>query len=334
MKHILSALNDASTAATELAAAAPLVLVVDDSLVDRRVAGALLTKKAGVRVAYACNGEAALESMGRETPDLVVTDMQMPEMDGLALVESVRTQYPHVPTILMTAHGSEDTALQALRRGAANYVPKRELARDLAGTVAHVLAMRRSLSEQTQAFAGCWSGTEFRFEMDNDDALISVVVAHLQHYAAPFCGRDPNEQVRVGVALHEALRNAMQHGNLELDSELRQDDSRKYYELLERRRGEEPYKSRRVHMTARESLYQAEYVIRDEGPGFDFQAVWRDPTDAAHLEKPTGRGLFLIRMFMDEVHFNAAGNEIRMVHCRTRSGGGTLPKTLDDAATT
>src|SRR5262249_19808846 len=74
-----------------------------------------------------------------------------------------------------------------------------------------------------------------------------------------------------------------------------------------------PYRSRRVHVTARESPAEAVYVIRDEGPGFDPSKL-PDPTDPANLERVTGRGLLLIRTFMDEVHHNPKGNEITMVN--------------------
>ena len=56
-------------------------------------------------------------------------------MDGLQLVQAIRSKYPGMPVILMTAHGSEDIAIQALQKGAASYVPKKSLARDLAETL-------------------------------------------------------------------------------------------------------------------------------------------------------------------------------------------------------
>src|SRR5262245_29566653 len=116
------------------------VLVVDDSAVDRTLAGKLLEKRpglteveraTGLSAVFAANGREALAQMERATPDLVLTDLQMPEMDGLQLVEAIKARFPHVPVILMTAHGNEDTAVHALRHGAASYVPKPNLARDL-----------------------------------------------------------------------------------------------------------------------------------------------------------------------------------------------------------
>src|SRR5229473_2959611 len=120
------------------------VLIVDDSAVDCKRAEKLLTKGSQLTVLSASNGRQALELMKDHQPDLIITDMQMPEMDGLQLVEEVRCKYPGIPVILMTAHGSEELAVQALQKGAASYVPKRNLARDLPDTVESVLGVSKA----------------------------------------------------------------------------------------------------------------------------------------------------------------------------------------------
>ena len=70
-------------------------------------------------------------------------------------------------------------------------------------------------------------------------------------------------------------------------------------------------------MTACETRTEATYVIRDEGRGFD-PAALSDPTSPQNLDRLTGRGLFLIRTFMDEVRHNDVGNEITLVKRRDR----------------
>lgn len=109
----------------------PTVLVVDDSPIDRLVVGRLIGKAGGWRVAYAVDGVEALEYIALTPPAIVLTDLQMPRMDGLALVEKVRAEFPRVPVVLITGHGSEEIAIAALRAGAASYVPKRNLADEL-----------------------------------------------------------------------------------------------------------------------------------------------------------------------------------------------------------
>ena len=103
------------------------VLVVDDSAVDRKLVGGLLDNMPGMEIAYAIHGADALAKMEQVLPDIVVTDLLMPEVDGLQLVTIVRQTYPHVPVILMTSQGTEEIAVQSLQRGAASYVPKRVL---------------------------------------------------------------------------------------------------------------------------------------------------------------------------------------------------------------
>lgn len=297
------------------------VLVVDDSPMDRRLSGSLLKKRAGMEPMYAENGVEALQTIARAMPEIVLTDLQMPEMDGLELVEAIRRDHPYLPVILMTAHGSEEIAVQALRRGAASYVAKRNLAAELVSTVENVLAVAR-LDRREQQLLSCLTATESHFELDNDVAKVPALVGHIEQSLGRMRLCDETGRIQVAVALREALVNAIVHGNLEVCSTLLDEDPSAFQALVERRRRESPYRDRRVYVTARETRTEATYVVRDEGPGFDPRDL-PDPTDLANLEKPSGRGLMLIRTFMDEVRHNEKGNEICMVmRCRSPESGG------------
>jgi CheY-like chemotaxis protein len=290
------------------------ILVVDDNAVDRHLAGSLIEKVPGWRAVYASNGREALAAIPREKPDLVLTDMVMPELDGLALVQEVRSNHPFVPVILMTAFGSEEIAIRALQKGAASYVPKANLVRDLHETVENVLAVAK-VDQNQQRLLECLTQSESHFLLDNDPGLIPALIGYLQANLSRMKLCDEIGRIRVSVALQEALINAIHHGNLEVGSDLRERDDKAYQALVEERRRSKQHRTRRVHVTARETPAEAVYVIRDEGPGFDPSRL-PDPTDPANLERVTGRGLLLIRTFMDEVHHNAAGNEITMVKRR------------------
>ncbi len=119
-------------------------------------------------------------------------------------------------------------------------------------------------------------------------------------------------RIRVGIALQEALTNALFHGNLEVSSSLRQEDERLFFDEAEARRRQEPYTSRRIRVIVHVDHLAATFIIGDEGPGFD-TSRFDQPIDHEGLVGIGGRGLLLIRMFMDEVVFNAAGNSITMV---------------------
>jgi len=291
-----------------------VILIVDDSALDRTRAGGLLKKGEGLSPIYASNGREALEVIARDAPDLVLSDLQMPEMDGLELVETIRSRFASLPVILMTAHGSEETAIQALRKGATNYVAKRNLARELVATVMSVLDLARADRGQQQIL-GRLTHTEASFVIENDLRFIPSLLVQLELSLARMQLCDPTGWLRVAVALRDALVNAIYHGNLELTSQLLEQDEARFIELAERRPHEPPYADRRVHVTARETRTEATYVIRDDGHGFDPSAL-PHPTAPENLDRPTGRGLFLIRTFMDEVRHNASGNEITMIKRR------------------
>jgi CheY-like chemotaxis protein/anti-sigma regulatory factor (Ser/Thr protein kinase) len=292
------------------------ILVVDDSDTDRHLVEDLLGEVPGFSAAHAVHGRQALEAIERQPPDLVLTDLQMPGMDGLELVREVRARHPRLPVILITAYGSEELAIRALREGAASYVPKRNLARDLLDTINSVLALASTAKDQ-QRILGCLTQTESRFLLDNDETLITPLVGYLEAdlRRQEFCSS--NGLLRLAIALREALINAIHHGNLEVPSEVLEKDQRAYCRLVEERRRQPPYRERRLHVTAKLTSTEATYVIADEGPGFDPSRL-PDPTDPTNLGKPGGRGLLLIRTFMDEVSHNAGGNQITMIKRRQR----------------
>jgi CheY-like chemotaxis protein len=299
----------------------PTVLVVDDSPIDRRLAGGLLEKRDDCTVHYAADGKEALRQMAGHLPDLVLTDLQMPEMDGLQLVAAIKSDYPLVPVVLMTAHGSEEVAAQALQRGAASYVPKRKLADDLAPTVQRILL--GSYADRGHSRLMHYLETsESVFVLPNDPALIHALVDHLQHLLRCLPLADETERLRVGVAVEEALTNACYHGNLGVGAALGQADRRAHEELAAKRRWEEPYRDRCIHLRARISRDEAVFVIRDEGPGFDVARLPPAGTlpDAEH---GAGRGVILMRTIMDEVRYNDAGNEVTLVKRRAPQ---TLPE--------
>jgi CheY-like chemotaxis protein len=283
------------------------ILVVDDSPIDRRLAAGLLAK-GGFETVLAENGFAALAAMDRDRPDLVVTDLAMPEMDGLFLVEAIRARHPDVPVILMTAQGSEDIAVRALQRGAASFVPKKELARALAATALSILSIRRADGGPTSSHRG---PAPARWEIGSDPAEIAPVVGSLESRLARSGLCDETGRIQVSVALREALANAILHGNLGLSSALKEDDAVAHDTLVRERRKESPYRERRVRVDVSETDDEMTFVVSDDGPGFD-PSTLPDPTDPANLERTTGRGLFLIRTFMDDVTHTDGGRTITM----------------------
>jgi CheY-like chemotaxis protein/anti-sigma regulatory factor (Ser/Thr protein kinase) len=293
----------------------PKILVVDDSSVDRMLVGGLLGKEPTWQIEFAVDGREGFDQLSDvdTTPDVIVTDLQMPRMDGLELVRQVRKSHPLIPIVLITSFGSEQIAVDALRAGATSYTPKTMLHTALIQTIKQVLEMAdrmRHIGAKNEAPSGHL--TRY-YVLENESSMIGPTIEVLQENLPSWSGRD---RLQIGMALDEALVNAMHHGNLEVDSSLRDgEDGTRYYEEIQARKNVEPYVNRRVRIEVEFSDKHICVQISDDGRGFDPGEV-PDPTAELNLHKVSGRGLFLIRSFMDQVAHNVAGNQITMTKLR------------------
>ena len=159
----------------------PNILVVDDSPVDRQIVGGLLESDPAIHVQYAQNGADALTIIEAGLPDVIVTDLQMPEVNGLELIKIVRRQYPQVPVILVTRQGSEQTAVEALKLGAASYGPKQAVGRSLWRTVRSVLQLAAEHKDRLRLMERL-TKSDCAFMIENDAGLISQLVGYLQDW--------------------------------------------------------------------------------------------------------------------------------------------------------
>ena len=154
--------------------------------------------------------------------------------------------------------------------------------------------------------------SEFVFVLPNDQERIAPVAEFLAAEAARVAACDSAEQMRISLALEEALANALYHGNLEIDSDTAGTEQMCRRDVALRRRCERPFRDRHIRVLATIARYSAVFVVRDEGRGFDPQRL-PDPTSEANLERCCGRGVFLMRSLMDCVIFNEIGNEVTMI---------------------
>jgi len=124
----------------------PRVLIVDDEANMRRVLEIMLARR-GYRTLAAADGLDAWEQLQEGGIDLVVTDLRMPRLDGIELLRRLRGAGLEVPLILMTAHGSLDSALEALRLGACDYLLRPFDVEALELAIDRVFAARRLLQQ-------------------------------------------------------------------------------------------------------------------------------------------------------------------------------------------
>jgi CheY-like chemotaxis protein len=290
------------------------ILVVDDSPVERKVAVGLLSAQPGWNVVEAGTADEALLTLDLCPLDLLITDLQMPGMGGLELLGQVKSRQPLLPVLVMSARGSEELAVTALQLGADSYITKRKLVDDLVRGVERLLNAVREGRKRHEALK-CIQATWTRLELECDLTRIAPIVKYLVDQCCQFGIAGDHDQVRLSVALEEALANAIIHGNLEVSSHLREEPDGSYERLIEQRRRELRYGGRIVRITCQIDRDEARICVRDEGPGFDVKAL-PDPRDPERLALASGRGVLLMRTFMDEVTYNGTGNEVTLTKRR------------------
>src|SRR5262249_18002746 len=150
--------------------------IVEDSPTQAHFIGHLLRGQS-FDVEFAGDGQQALAMIQAAPPEVVLTDLDMPRMNGLELVEAVRHSHPALPVGPMAAHGSEEIAALALRKGAASYVPKAYLEQDLPDTLRRVLALNEAARHQERALPFL-AQTSYRFVLDNDPAPLASIIAY------------------------------------------------------------------------------------------------------------------------------------------------------------
>ena len=124
----------------------PRILVVDDERVIREILADFLTME-GFSVQTAADGQDALASLSRGHFDLVLSDLKMPGVGGLELLAAIQEHTPHVVTVIMTGFGTVETAIDAMKRGAYDYILKPFKVEEVVRTIRRGLEKRKLQAE-------------------------------------------------------------------------------------------------------------------------------------------------------------------------------------------
>jgi len=125
------------------------IVLTDDHDLVRAGLKAMLSGMEDIKiVGEAANGREAVEVCGRVQPDLMLMDVRMPEMDGLAATREIKSRWPRVSVLILTVHENQDYLLEALKAGAAGYVLKDTPRTQLVDSVRSVLGGESSLDQK------------------------------------------------------------------------------------------------------------------------------------------------------------------------------------------
>lgn len=268
-------------------------------------------KSQGYDVRTAENGKTGFDAFREFAPDLVLSDIKMPVMDGLEMLEQIRRQNSDVIVVMTTAFGLEEYTIKALRLKANDYLRKPVRHEQLLPLLRKYAAV---VSNRTieQEIVGMIEFRQFRMTFDNRLSLVNRIVDRLvQETGAAL----PHKQ-RLGVhlGLVEILSNAIEHGNLGISYEEKTQalESEAGLERLYQERALDPRRgNRRVTVEFSMTPDAAEWIISDQGEGFDWRTM-PDPLADENLLEAHGRGILLARMQFNEFEFRGSGNTVRL----------------------
>lgn len=285
------------------------VLVVDSDR-DRAIAVADRARSQDWDVYIAIGADEALERLRTEPITALLADVSV--WTDEKLTAGITAQCPSLPVIVLarTDQAPEELVAQ-LQLGAMTYVPRDADGRRLTETIQSIvhLANRNPHRERVREFL---RAGEIELEIANDTSLIGLVVGYIQRILEDYGLTEQRERARVGLALAEALANAIIHGNLGISSALRNEAAEEYYHEIEARRNISPYKDRIVSLNMRFTQSSVTFAIRDQGKGFD-RSTLADPTAPENIMCITGRGILLMKSYCDAVSWNDKGNEVTLV---------------------
>ena len=186
------------------------ILIVDDEKMVRRFIRFLLERE-GYAVSEAGNGRVALERLQDKEIDLVVTDLRMPEMDGLTLLRKSRERYPHVSFMVLTGYGTVQSAVQAMKLGAVDFITKPCRLGDLENKIAAYFEERKEQGVRASSLPS-QPIRELREILSQGESLPDTMIEIMDLIQRTFQPADMeitvfDEQLRDGAAVfHEGSR--------------------------------------------------------------------------------------------------------------------------------
>jgi CheY-like chemotaxis protein/anti-sigma regulatory factor (Ser/Thr protein kinase) len=290
------------------AGARPRVLVVDDQEALRSLLVRLLERE-GFEPLEAEDGARAVEIYKTESPLVVVSDIMMPRMDGLALLNEIRNYDRNATVILMTGQGNEDVLLKALRGGASNFFKKPFNVRELIEEIRKVVEFRLEAA-RSSLFSPLLVEETKRFVMPRADSPFFSIINQITLQLPCLLPQEDILNLKIGI--EEAITNAVEHGNLGItfDEKSAAIQEGRLAALIADKGRKSDEAGRAVRIASRLSPELFEISIQDDGEGFDWRTL---PTvEPENLLVFNGRGIFLTKIYFDEVIYNEAGNAVTL----------------------
>jgi len=298
-----------------------VLLVNSDPDESALIASILETE--GCVVEIVSSAREALEKIKVGFTTLILSEFDLPDKTGIEFVRSAKKVHPAVLVMIVLAHKDLNLVPETLNAGAVGFLVKPFTNYELRKQVEQIRILSANRRGRELALLNLIEEKhEMTFEtgtlMEADNFVITTTYLTEQFVLGG--SHVPNDKrMKFGLAIHEALRNSIEHGNLELSSFLKVDSIENdlgdsYDKLLKQRSREPGYANRKIRIRVERDADRASIIIKDDGEGFDIKKVLkREKSGELNPLELSGRGLLLIESYMDEVIYSKKGNEITLI---------------------
>jgi len=284
------------------------ILIADDNADLRRLFQAV-SKSLGLNVLLAEDGQEAYTVFMEHEPDIVVTDYDMPKMNGVDLLKKIMLTANDTRTVLLTGVGNEQVAIDALESGADLYLKKPvdiSSLKKLLTQEADTIVRQRQLHNISMLIKERQLKLRFETNVYKIPDIIALLIEKVEAYLPS------HDLLKVELGLSELITNAIEHGNLgityaEKSEALKNNELENLYKI---KLGSEEYKKRTVSVNFYMNNAFCEWEIIDQGDGFDWQ---RQPAPCIgnKLLCLHGRGIFISKIQFDEIEYIGKGNIVK-----------------------
>jgi YesN/AraC family two-component response regulator len=286
------------------------ILIIDDEKPVRDVLNIALTEE-GYALSLAANGKQGLEIFQEKEPDIVITDVMMPEMDGIEVTKKLKDVSDKVDVVIMSGFGTEELVIEALRAGASNYI-KKPIAFDELFQILDTIIFKRENRKRIEVAKDVVFKEQKEIIIGNNISEVWGTVNQVLFNIHSGISHNTIEGISIG--LYEIIINAIEHGNLDISYE---DKSRalkdnSYPELLSYRKVRADRQKKNVFINCRYTRDEMVVEVKDQGKGFDLDNL-PDLNNPEAIISDHGRGILLASLFFDEVNFREPGNCVELI---------------------
>ena len=258
-----------------------VILIIDDEEKIRNVLSKIVEQLDLIPLT-AGDGLEALNILQSEKIDLIITDLMMPQMDGLQFIVKSREINSRIPIAVISGYGDVKNATFALTRGAFNFITKPFTIKEVENIIRKGLRLRELSLGTDKLLQNVRNQTEIT--IPSYPHLIPSVIFYIVKECQWRDINNENVLNNISVCADEILTNALVHGN-------------------------EKDPKKKISVTLNFNAEKFILTVKDEGRGFNVEKFSRQLKEN-HSDIPTKRGLFIVEYLVDEIFFNDKGNEI------------------------